>query len=488
MTRFSTILLVFIALGFTSYAQPANDNCANATNLTVNAACVAGTTAAGGTQAGEVTAPSCAGGTFNQTVWYKFTATATHMYVQLVLTTFSGSGATWGPGYWTSVVYKTNSCLPTAGSIVSCQTCNSQGNADGVIANEIFGMTIGATYYIQVGYKTGMGVNLIPNYCINVSDQFTPDCNTCANPCGPACGFTTQPTAAQVTANCPSYPQMQYNEGAVTDTQCYTFNAVNDTADFQVIVNSTCGTGNVSNFTWNLYHYGNCGAGAIQSGNLSSLRFTNLTIGAGYVFCFTFTVPSGCYHTAYWPYFIGATPLPVELLTFTGEKDRDDVILRWSTASELNNDYFLLEHSPDMENFSPVAKVSGAGNATVTNNYTWTDSHPFSGVNYYRLRQLDFDGHETMYPVIALRFEKNSTSVFPNPVNELTQLSYRSESDKLIELKVFDMKGVLVYSSIKDVLKGDNNLNIDLHSLATGIYSLQIIDGGYVEHLRFTKN
>ncbi len=57
-----------------AFAQPANDNCSNATNLTVNAACIAGTTAAGTVQAGEVTAPSCAGGTFNQTVWYKFTA------------------------------------------------------------------------------------------------------------------------------------------------------------------------------------------------------------------------------------------------------------------------------------------------------------------------------------------------------------------------------------------------------------------------------
>jgi len=410
------------------------------------------------------------------------------MYVQLALTTFAGSGATWGPGFWTSVVYKSPSCVPAAGTIVSCQTCNSQGTADGVIANEMFGLTIGATYYVQIGYKTGMGVNLIPNYCINVSDQFTPDCNTCANPCGPACGFATQPTPAQVTANCPGYPQNQYNEGAVTDTQCYTFNAINDTADFQVIVNSTCGAGNVSNFTWNLYKFGNCAAGPIQSGNLSNLKFTGLTIGAGYVFCYTFTVPVGCYHTAYWPYFIGATPLPVELLTFTGERDRDEVVLRWTTASEVNNDHFTLERSTDKEKFISIGRVDGSGNSTVNNEYSFTDKEPGRGINYYRLVQMDYDGHATEYPVVALRFDaEDRTELFPNPVKDISQLSYNSDIDKIIHVKVFDAKGQLLVSGEERVRKGNNAIAIDLASLPQGVYFMQIGDDTFFDHLRFTK-
>ena len=409
------------------------------------------------------------------------------MYVQLVLTSFSGSGATWGPGYWTSVVYHASSCQPSSGSIVSCQTCNSQGTADGIIVNEMFGLTVGDTYYIQVGYRTGMGVNLIPNYCINVSDVFTPDCNTCANPCGAACGFTTQPTVAQVTANCPEYPQMQYNEGAVTDTQCYTFNAVNDTADFQVILNSTCGSGNVTNFSWTLYQFGNCGAGPIQTGDLSNLRFTNLTIGAGYVFCYTFTVPSNCYHTAYWPYFIGATPLPVELLTFTGERDQDKVTLRWSTASEINNDYFIVQHSRDMKNFSGIGKLYGAGNSTNVNNYVFDDPEPFQGINYYRLLQVDFDGHTTTYPSVALRFDGGRTELYPNPASEISKLSYSSDSEKQIHIKIFDAIGQLAFSQEEQVTKGNNDIRIDLSALAKGIYFLQIGDESGMDHLRFTK-
>jgi len=488
MKNFAPFFLLFTFLALNTYAQPANNNCANATNLAVNAACIAGTTDAATVQVGEVTLPSCAAGTFNQTVWYKFTATSTHMYVQLNLTTFAGSGATWGPGYWTSVVYNSSSCLPTAGTIISCQTCNSQGNADGVIANEMFGLTVGSVYYIQIGYRTGMGVNLIPNFCIKVSDQFTPDCNTCANPCGPACGFTTQPTAAQVTANCPSYPQNQFNEGAVTDTQCYTFNAINDTADFQVIVNSTCGSGNVANFTWNLYQFGNCGAGAIQSGNLSSLKFANLTIGAGYVFCYTLTVPAGCYHTAYWPYFIGATPLPVELLSFTGERDKEMVSLRWSTASEINNDHFNLQRSSDQENFTTIGTITGAGNSTIVKGYFFNDLDPLTGINYYRLQQIDFDGKTTTYPVVGLRFDRNVSSLFPNPVSEFSNLSFSSDKDKLIEIRVFDAVGKMVFSSNEQVIKGENEIHFDVSTFSKGIYYLRISDEFSTDHIRFTKN
>jgi hypothetical protein len=488
MKHFLPVWFVFALFALNTFAQPANNDCVNATTLTVNAACIPGTTDAGSVQGGEVTAPSCAGGTFTQSVWYKFTATATHMYVQLNLTTFGGSGATWGPGYWTSVVYNSSTCLPSSGSIISCQTCNSQGTADGLIANEMFGLTVGSVYYVQIGYRTGMGVNLVPNYCIEVSDQFTPDCNTCANPCGPACGFTSQPTTAQVTANCPSYPQNQYNEGNVTDTQCYTFNAINDTADFQVIVNSTCGSGNVTNFTWNLYKFGSCATGPIQSGSLASLKFTNLTIGQGYVFCFSFTVPAGCYHTAYWPYFIGATPLPVELLTFTGEREKETVVLRWTTASEVNNDHYNLQRSSNQEEFTTIGTSAGAGNSTVVNNYIFNDVEPLNGINYYRLQQVDYDGKTTNYPVVALRFDRNNSNLFPNPVKDFSSLSFNSDRDKQLDVRVFDAVGKIVYSSSEQVHKGENEIHLDVSSFTNGIYYLRISDEFTTDHIRFSKN
>src|SRR5437773_2642375 len=99
---FIFFISIIVAFG---QSAPANDNCSNAQTLTVNATCVRGTTYGATTQSGEYLTPSCMGTGFTQTVWYKFTATATTMYVQLYADSFVGSGNTWSPTYWAAVVY-----------------------------------------------------------------------------------------------------------------------------------------------------------------------------------------------------------------------------------------------------------------------------------------------------------------------------------------------------------------------------------------------
>lgn len=111
---------------------PSNDDCSNATTLSINSPCIIGTTDQGTLQVGEPQ-PPCATLTFNQSVWYRFIATATRMYVQLELN--SVIGGLMSSGRWVSAVYHSNSCLPSLASIVSCQTANSVGTADGVIEN-----------------------------------------------------------------------------------------------------------------------------------------------------------------------------------------------------------------------------------------------------------------------------------------------------------------------------------------------------------------
>ena len=88
-----------------SAAAPLNDNCGSATPLTVNAACINGTTENGTTQAGEVLTPSCVASAFNQTVWYRFVATNVNMYVNINVTSFGGNGALWSPAAWACAVY-----------------------------------------------------------------------------------------------------------------------------------------------------------------------------------------------------------------------------------------------------------------------------------------------------------------------------------------------------------------------------------------------
>lgn len=100
-----------------------------------------------------------------------------------------------------------------------------------------------------------------------------------------------------------------------------------------------------------------------------------------------------------------ATPLPVELITFKGAVQYGNVKLSWATAMELNNDRFEVERSQDGKTFSKIGEVRGHGNSSVRLDYSFTDTAPAAGDNYYRLRQVDFDGTEDFSKVVALKVD-----------------------------------------------------------------------------------
>lgn len=142
-------------------------------------------------------------------------------------------------------------------------------------------------------------------------------CPTCDNPCGDAQGFATPPTVDEVVAGCESAPFVPELFSGSLNTFCYSFSATAPSVDFQVIITSDCGAGNVTNFSWTLYNAA-CGA-PIQSGTLASLTFSPLTIGNNYVFCYTFNVPFGCSHEIHCPYFVGASvdPCPTAEISYS---------------------------------------------------------------------------------------------------------------------------------------------------------------------------
>ena len=87
----------------------------------------------------------------------------------------------------------------------------------------------------------------------------------------------------------------------------------------------------------------------------------------------------------------GSTPLPVELLYFDASAD-NSVLLSWATATEINNDYFSIERSEDGVNFYEIGKVNGNGDSNKEITYEFTDKFVLAPVEYYRLKQVDFDG------------------------------------------------------------------------------------------------
>ena len=156
--------------------------------------------------------------------------------------------------------------------------------------------------------------------------------------------------------------------------------------------------------------------------------------------------------------------LPISLIDFSAKLYNKDVLLEWSTASEENNDYFIVQKSSDGYVFEEMEIVDGAGNSNMILNYQSFDNMPFEGTNYYRLKQIDIDGQYTYSNIVVIKtLSDDIISVYPNPSDGIMNI----ESSENIE--------VLIYSSIGQVVASyhfeKNSLNkIDISNQPKGLY------------------
>ena len=111
------------------------------------------------------------------------------------------------------------------------------------------------------------------------------------------------------------------------------------------------------------------------------------------------------------------TPLPIKLVYFNAVPvENETVNLTWQTASEVNNDFFTVEHSQNGEDWEKVIRVEGAGNTAKQQNYSAIDYEPYQGVSYYRLKQTDFNGDFTTSNIVSVFIEDEALlTLFPNP-------------------------------------------------------------------------
>lgn len=171
------------------------------------------------------------------------------------------------------------------------------------------------------------------------------------------------------------------------------------------------------------------------------------------------------------------TPLPIELIYFKGEVIGEIVQLTWKTASELNNDFFSVERSSDAEVWEELMQVAGAGSSNRTSNYQVQDDRPISGTSYYRLKQTDFDGHFEFSPIVSVNFEgKSALMVSPNPSTGLfTIYNIQLVSD---QVRLYNGLGQKLNISIN---KSNSGITLDLSTLPSGIYFLQISIGSSLQ-------
>lgn len=164
----------------------------------------------------------------------------------------------------------------------------------------------------------------------------------------------------------------------------------------------------------------------------------------------------------------GLSVLPLQWLNFTAQEQDSKVLLKWSTAIEQNTKDFIIQHSGDGSSWSNIGTVAAAGNSSTVSNYSYIDSKPNIGVNYYRILQEDNDGHFSYSKVIAVRFAagKASFTILNNPVtNGILQLNINSATI----LNIYNSSGGLILK--KHLNEGPANINLSAYS--KGIYWLR---------------
>jgi hypothetical protein len=171
-----------------------------------------------------------------------------------------------------------------------------------------------------------------------------------------------------------------------------------------------------------------------------------------------------------------AGPMPIQLTSFTAQKKGTAVSLDWSTAQELNNSYFQVEQSVDANNWTILAKVNGAGNSQTVKNYNTLDANPASGINYYRLKQVDFDGNSKYSKTISIKADgpKTTISILTNPFHNTLSVNFNSAASQIVSARLMDITGKQVASENWSVTTGNVKKDFSVVTLTQGIYILTI--------------
>lgn len=167
-----------------------------------------------------------------------------------------------------------------------------------------------------------------------------------------------------------------------------------------------------------------------------------------------------------------STTLPIELLSFTVTSVGKNVKIDWATASETNNEYFIVQQSENGILFTEIQQIRGAGNSNILINYSILDKNPSSGISYYRIKQTDFDGNFTFSNLAVINRKKDiPTKIYPNPYSEFTTICIDESMDlKNTELKIFNIIGdeMLSFQISKPITR------IETNSLQSGMYFYKV--------------
>lgn len=184
----------------------------------------------------------------------------------------------------------------------------------------------------------------------------------------------------------------------------------------------------------------------------------------------------------------GQLILPVVLTKLTVEAKGTAASVLWQTAIEENSDYFIVEHSTDGRYFSQIGKVKAFGFSQESIDYQFMDYQPARGINYYRLKQQDFDGTIHDHGIVSVSFDdsgKETLLVFPNPVDKQATITWQGEAETL---KLSDANGRLLRTIVLNQDPEGGHRSMDLSSLPHGAYYLRLEGRDRVETFTVVKS
>jgi len=181
----------------------------------------------------------------------------------------------------------------------------------------------------------------------------------------------------------------------------------------------------------------------------------------------------------------GDQVIPVELTSFNASVNGPDVLLKWETATEINNRGFEIQRSSGNNVFTKIGFVNGNGTASKKHTYYFTDNNPVEGTYYYRLRQVDFDGSyeysKTLEVIISVPARYELQQNYPNPFNPATTISWQVPVSGWLTLKVYDILGKEVATIVNEYRQaGRYETKFNASSLPSGIYIYELRGNNYI--------
>lgn len=523
-------LLVYLIIlsTFRIVAQPANDNCVNATNLTVNGALLcAQNMASSSIQASECTIGYGAGSS-GASVWYSFTASQASMVLNFILTNSPGcnpSISVFGPfnsvaaGCSTAGVFG----APCGGAPAYNWTTNNnyQGaentfflysNADPGNHMLLTGLTVGKVYLIRIQSASGGACGAtLPNFCISTATPATnssPPSASVINACGVTFTGTTNGGYYNNGAeNGGGFGQLDGNAGT-TCPSCVTagddVNFVVNNLSWYTFCASTAGTWNVQfsvsncvlaspgngaqiavftgtptalNQVWqSAPSCGGLGNGQVPSGCLVTSTNFNIAAGGCAYMCVDGFAGDACNYSIVLTNVLGGcNVLPVELTGFTANCVKGKLVCEWETASEKNSDHFTIEKSLDGVSFYPVGEVKAAGNSYSAKKYFLVLKEAMDDMAYYRLSETDLNGEVKTFNTLAVKGcseQKFESWASGNQIN----ISVTSKTTGNYQVELYNSSGNLVMSNQQSFTDGNSTVVFPV-GFETGVYFLRIIGG-----------